>query len=333
MIGVAAVALATVVLSPPEPASDPLDWQAPAECPSGAAVHAQLDELTTGDVDFDARGTIESTETGYRLTLSLNHGLQTQTRVAESPDCALLARAAALIIALDVDPIAAAERSFTAPSQPPLPRPLPPPSEAPPPISAPEERDPPPRDRTPQSARATPSTPRWSHGVEGAVGIGVGFLSTPSTTAGLEGVVGWTFGPLRVRLRGEHWIRSRRMLEPGAGIQAALSGAGLRTCYAPALGRVWTPVCIGADAAALHGRGVGDAVTSLTFAEPWVALALGLGIETRLSPRVTLPVRLELTVPVLRTRVHLLRGGDVVEVFVAPVAGLRLVAGAGVRSK
>jgi hypothetical protein len=178
-----------------------------------------------------------------------------------------------------------------------------------------------------------PAPPRPRGGLEASLSAGVAFELTPKTTGGVEGMVGWRYGPLRIRVLAQHWVRTTQTLEPEAGIVAGLSGAGLRTCYAVMSSRIEVPLCAGADAAALHGRGDGAQVSGRRFAEPWVAAAFEIGFEVGLKPRVSLPIRLGLVVPVVRSRVHLVRDGTPAEVFQAPVVGLRLVAGAGFRSR
>lgn len=335
----ATVALAGTTIAGPAAGPERIQWQAPAGCPDVEAVRTHLEDLTGDPVelDFDVVGSVETSEAGYRLRLTVDLATQFGERTLEATDCGLLARAAALIIALELDPIATADRHLN-PVHPTAHEPVTPttPTQRPaagaeasvPQPSQPAERSP--RPDPDLRARQPPVPPRRK-GIEASLSAGVAFSLTPRTTGGVDGMVGWRYGPLRVRILAQHWVRTTQLLEPGAGIVAGLSGAGLRTCYALTAPRVEVPLCAGADAAALHGRGEGALVSGRRFAEPWAAAAFDLGVEVQLNPRVSLPIRLGVVVPVLRSRVHLVRDGTRAEVFQAPAVGLRLGVGAGFR--
>jgi hypothetical protein len=83
-----------------------LRWQAPAECPSEAQVIARVEELVgprrASQRGLVARGVVTRTGERYRLELSLR-AVET-ARVLSGDDCARLADAAALVMALDIDP-------------------------------------------------------------------------------------------------------------------------------------------------------------------------------------------------------------------------------------
>jgi hypothetical protein len=82
-----------------------LTWDAPKECPQDAEVQQQLRQLVgkfSGEkaVSFQARGTIESLDGHYRLTLNIVRGATNGARVIDSDDCKSLAKAASIVLAL-----------------------------------------------------------------------------------------------------------------------------------------------------------------------------------------------------------------------------------------
>lgn len=105
-----------------------LEWSAPSECPDGPSVVRGVGERLGGTRDstptLQASGQIERSSAGFRLELQTEHG----ERRLEAASCDELARSAALILALLIDPQAEPSKPTTpiAPS-PPL---------APPPVAA-----------------------------------------------------------------------------------------------------------------------------------------------------------------------------------------------------
>ena len=76
---------------------------------SGAEV---VDESSRESVEADlvATGALTLREDGYALSLSVASATHTQVRQLEAADCAVLARAAALVVVVALDPVLVAAR-------------------------------------------------------------------------------------------------------------------------------------------------------------------------------------------------------------------------------
>ncbi len=141
---VVSAAITTTALSAkadetPAPAATPLldlAWSAPPECPDKDHVVAEVADLVgprhPGQRPLTARGTISSRPSPrpyYALELVV--GGEAKPRTMTGVDCARLASAAALVLALDIDP-GALEREAPAPAAPSGEEPAPPPAGVPP---------------------------------------------------------------------------------------------------------------------------------------------------------------------------------------------------------
>ena len=167
-----------------------MDWRAPAECPDSKAVERAILETLQHDTrDADLRATARITRGGadaYALTLQLDDNGAQAERSLSGSDCVALARAAALLIALAIDPDlrvpAAAPEATRPPTEPPV--------SAPPENKAAEPAVPPPApaanagkagtDTDDRSAAAEPRAsltwgPRLGVVAQTAAGPGVGF--------------------------------------------------------------------------------------------------------------------------------------------------------------
>jgi hypothetical protein len=112
MAGGATLAFAGPSLAGP-PGTDPrfeLSFQAPAGCPTSEQVRVEIADLIgerTNPVTaktIAAVAAVVAVPDGYELTLSLRDGESTRQRRMHAPTCEELARAAALIVAIAVDP-------------------------------------------------------------------------------------------------------------------------------------------------------------------------------------------------------------------------------------
>jgi len=84
------------------------DWQAPAGCPDQASVRGRVaGMLGAGAVegsDLTATGRVSASGEGWRLELELVRAAGRERRTLADRDCAALADAAALMIAVTIDP-------------------------------------------------------------------------------------------------------------------------------------------------------------------------------------------------------------------------------------
>ena len=167
-----------------------LEWTAPSECPTIEQVrkdvnHLLMDQSASNDEPVTATVTIQQKADGYSLSFSANG----QTRVIDGENCTELAQAAALLLALLVDPARAralsGEATDQAPDTPALEQPALP-------VESPTRKiehaqpAPPSAATTKENADALPATPTVRPIVElGArVDLGSWPLAEPAVLAG-----------------------------------------------------------------------------------------------------------------------------------------------------
>jgi hypothetical protein len=281
-----------------------LEWTAPAGCPDGDRVRQHAEALLGGPIEprlsrpLGARGTVTRTGDSFALDLATIDGELRGERHLAAPTCQELAAAAALIVALAVDPKAVAARGNATESEGGATTP------AAPPESATASNPPPPAANAapvPTSPVATNRAPRTAPGpgirvmgfTEAALAGDVGTLPGPSIGPSLSGGVG--LGRFRVRLGASYFVprfaEAAPVVDKGTrGGDVSLFAVNLAGCYA-----VFTPralelgVCAMVEGGALFAAGSGfdhskDATT------PW----LGAGGSTEM----TIPVTHALTVRV-----------------------------------
>src|SRR5690242_2708151 len=140
-----AVAIAAALATPAahaEPRSQWVSWRAPGACPQQAALLAQTEAflghpLNQRDDRLQLDGIVQSDEErGYVVHLRVATSRGSQERDLAHRDCAELTEAAALIVALAIDPeLVIPEKPAAAPATPPAP--TSPPSAPPEPEPAP----------------------------------------------------------------------------------------------------------------------------------------------------------------------------------------------------
>ncbi|MBV1857582.1 MAG: hypothetical protein KUG77_04160, partial [Nannocystaceae bacterium] len=114
-LSIAALALVAGLYEPAVPRIS-VHWDAPAGCPDAAAVTESVrvlsgaDVVEGEDVDLVATGLLTLRDDGYGLSVTLASSTHTQVRQLEAADCSVLARAAALMIVVALDPVQVAAR-------------------------------------------------------------------------------------------------------------------------------------------------------------------------------------------------------------------------------
>ncbi len=238
--------------------------------------------------------------------------------------CDALVDAAALIVALTVDPLAVtrsippivqprkSDTSAEAPDlAPPLPDPIPP--AAIPPATIQPEPNPSPAASSSPGTSAGPSRlhldAELTAGVLGGIELGAG----PGISASPHVAFGVLFPRLRVELGG--WYASPRTATNGdASVRVQMGAAVVRACARLRAGRVEFPLCGGVDIGASHGEGVGvpDArgVNGL-----WIAPSLSPGVHGWIWPRLAIVGRLEAAFPVTKTAFEARDPGDPLDLF------------------
>lgn len=168
--------------------------------------------------------------------------------------------------------------------------------------------------------------PRLHGLVRAAGGVATGLLPRPA------GAVSLAFGLAGRSVRAELALtyafeRLAAVDVPGVGVGLRVGSATLRGCWAPRRGRVQFPLCGDLELGAMLARGRGvDA--SRTRASPWLTAGVGFGVIVWIQPRVGLWLEGRGHAALTRPRFAIDGLGTV---FVAPVAGVRVLAGIEVR--
>lgn len=217
-----------------------LDWSGPAECPSRSDVEAQV-RRTLGASNrprkkISVEGRASRRRQGYRVTLHTRVAETDGERILDGDTCTEVADAAALVIALAIDPDALA----------------PPPEPALPPLRPSPPATPPARPAPSPSPREAPAP--WFVGA----GVGATMGSVPSPATSFVARVGWTDGRVRLVAYATTSLETERVIAPDVGGSFAATTFGVRGCggilRAGALA-LWG--CAGIELDRVTGRGFG----------------------------------------------------------------------------
>jgi hypothetical protein len=253
-----------------------LEWSAPAECPSPTDVRGSVARLLGGKLDIPAGRTIEVKATvtqgqTWRVELAAGSDEQGHRRWLESPSCAGLAEATALIVALMIDPNAIAAGSQPA-------HPVAPPG-------------------TPANRNVHPMS--FGIGVLGVAGLGI----LPGLDAGIGGSMALLHGAWRFDLRASYGLRRDRIVTvsspPAAYGKFNYTGVVAGVCRNFA--RLWVDLGACADVefglVSAEGRNVTQESSATT---PWFGLGPGGYLAIRAGRRISFPLRAALIVPITR---------------------------------
>lgn len=324
MLGPVAVALALAVppAQPPRPAALEIAWAAPEECPDQAALRdrvlslADLDEAGEGTLFVE--GSIEASDGVFELRLRTSLRELEDERAIRDSDCDALVEAAALFVAVSVDPFLQTPEE----AQPdPEPAPLP---------DLPSERQPktPPVEThvspTPAREVVLPEPTRASWRPDAAfVGVApqLEFGALPGVSGGPRLSVGLQWTRASVGLYGFYGAPRQTDVILGASGLAQIGAAGLMGCGNPLSGKLRLPVCgvLEAGGIPVASRGLDPAKRVVS---PWIAAGARVGLERRWD-RVGVFSSAEALLPVVRTDVLL---GDASS-FKTWAVSLRLVLG------
>jgi hypothetical protein len=236
-----------------------LRWSAPEGCPDAAHVTGEVDRLLGEEsprpaAQLDVAATV-TRDDGGELTVRLETQGDGGARVREikGTSCAAVADAAALLVALIIDPVAAS-RAVPAPSPPVVP---PPPVPSPPPPAPPPPALPPPVP-VPPSPPGPASTLRPSLRLLGWTLADAGSL--PGISAAFGGKAVMVIAPLRFELGGGVWFDRRTTVpqQPSAGGNVGLAAGSADACWSflrP--GPLELGPCLGFELGRLHADGFG----------------------------------------------------------------------------
>ena len=303
------------------PAPEPLVWHAPAACPDDAAMRAQVARWLGRPLDENeaahAHGvvTTREREPGRPIEFELRLTVTTPeaaplVRVLVDRDCSVLAEAAALSIAIVIDPEAAMRVPDELPPEP-APEPAVPPP-VPVPVVVPPSREPAPAPAPSAGSRRTPvrCTPRPGRRKPGSipclaivadVGLQVGTLPRVGPTVG--GRLSAVFPRWVIGLGVQHLFAqpARVQSDPPKGGDIALTHAMLEACVRLGFRRAEFPLCGDLEAGAFVGRGVGVSTTA-TARVPWLAARVGAAAMIAPLRRLALGLRVDAVIPVVPYR-------------------------------
>ncbi|WP_437939657.1 hypothetical protein [Sorangium sp. So ce341] len=202
--------------APAEPRTIDLRWEAPDGCPPADEVRSEIDRLlgTSAQRQPIAVEIAVARRGGARLRLDLRIRAPVPgERAIHGDDCAAMARAAALIVAMSIDPDAAARNAAAQPAQPARPQARGGDGAAapPPPVPGRAPRSPPPAASPPPPAASRPPPPD-ERGVEGALWLSAQVEQALVPAIGIGVAAG---GGLRVG-----WLRA----DAAAGVVPSSSG-------------------------------------------------------------------------------------------------------------
>lgn len=281
------------------------EWRAPPGCPEAGGVLVRIESLLAKSPEpaerVQARATITKPETGdtYELSIETAQAAGTFHRLVQATSCEEAGDAAALIIALAVDPNLAnpaAGEPADAPLADPAAKPSPETNGAGPvtPAATVEPETVVARDVAPER-RPVKSDLSW-HASASAVGD-AGTLPRPA--AGVQLAAGLRVRPIRLELLGTALPDARETVAADRGGDIDLLALGLRGCYGAERGALGGEACVGLEAGRLQGTGVNASWTD-TQNMPWVAGRAGVLGFYRAGPRAALRLGLEALLPATR---------------------------------
>gem|GEM_PF-6637179 len=291
-----------------QPPDDSLSlvWMAPAACPPASFVQDRIRNVTGAGVQpgssLQAEVSVQQGPDGiWRLTLDTTQDGQRGRRAFEAESCVAVAEAAALVIAMMIDPKARLE-----------PR-VPPP---------PPKKDRPGPSR-PQSAAARVRATRRTAGqtpvrmsLSPAMTLDWGSLPSPTIGAGAAWDLVW--GSASIGFHGT-WFPDRRKTseQPSAGVEVGLLTAGVQGCIG-VTSEVSVMACVGGEAGSFRADAFG--VSRTQRAHPFWAGGTGSGkIRIPAHGPVSAWVDLGMVLVGTRPRVEVSPYGEVFRP--APVAG------------
>ncbi len=273
-------------------------------CPEATLVERVRGQV--GDIDelapLEADGNLRRRDDGqWQLDLEIARGDGEPTvRSFVAPECATAIDAAALVIALAMDPAQAEPERTPAVIDVPTPAGGPAPAQA-----APRRAN-----TTPSVAPTPPATPRHPK-VRGLLraGGGVDFGGLPGAAAFFE-AAGGALGPRwRAELTGMYRLQSadRARLDRDVGGRFVLWTIGARGCGVPSVriasGGVFSfPLCAGAEGGRLVVEGFGFA-GARTTRRPWAAATIGPGVAWAPLPNIAISLQAALGIPWIRSAI------------------------------
>ncbi|HWB76800.1 MAG TPA: hypothetical protein VG755_17660 [Nannocystaceae bacterium] len=292
-------------------ASAAVQWEAPPGCPDDAALESRIAALV-GDPTIVTPATAKVKQVGDRYEVELVTWIDggSQRRELAATSCEALADAVAVVIAVALDPVEAAETPRI--------------------VEATEvaavgittTRTPTPA--LPERVRAPKSPLYFGLALAGGYGSGIAPSGHGIVHVGLAlGRRAWS-----IELDARVWPRREFVRgDPAVRTRVTLGTVGLLGCGKGVFGRVELPVCAGVEVGGLRARGpelVGDAAPR-NF--PWIAPRARIGLRVLLGRGVGIWTAAEGAVPLAQSELHVGVGADDRIVWSTQPASLRVMLG------
>jgi len=283
-----------------------IQWDAPPECGSVAELEEQVEALaSTGEDDIwrgaHASARVDRSSSGFRAVVELHTSEGDSHHEFEANTCAEIAEVVALETAMMLDAVRTVEQVEVAPE---------------------------PAGDKPHVQPSEPSKPAR---VTGRVFVlGGAALGQPDRVAGAFRVgagldVSWLRVALSAHATTPEKVTHSAFPEEGANI--LVLGGAVDACFVPGKARLWVPLCLGFEGGAFRGRGFGVDNPTASY-RPYVAPRIGTGLEIDLTRHIALALALETPLVALRPVFSI---GGLGELYQAPIASFRLLAGLHVR--
>lgn len=352
----------------PSVATDPVvGWDAPAGCPSATDVTHAVERYVgrpLGNEIVHAQATVDGDgdgEAGFRLRLVVSTKEEADVRVLRDSSCSVLADAAAIMVAMAVDPDATAKvvaadphvavttSSVTETNEARADLvPVPSPGEVPQ-TKATEASEPVDDAETASDDTGTAVVlgresdrdsrrcrPGWQQASSrrlaptcGALGVSLPLQlgPLPRLGPGLAGHAAILWPRVRLEVGGSYYFQQRARVDGTRGGDFRLSVAHLRGCGRLGVHKLEFPLCTGVEFGALRGKGVGLS-TSREDRVLWAGLLLDGGLTWSPLRWIALRALAGIVVPVAKYRFRI---SGVDDVHVAAPVGLRVGIGAEAR--
>jgi hypothetical protein len=271
-------------------------WEAPPECGSRAEFVERIEVLLgrplgqVGDPDLEVVGRIAIEATDLLLVLEFRQPVA-RVRELRASSCAELQDAAAVVLAVTIDPLVPlAETPARPPEAEPATEPEPEPELAPTP--APVEPSPP-ASTSPHTKPALALALRISGGVQ--------YRALPTIAGGPSLALAVWRGALRAELVGAWWLTGTSHVDaaPEVGATLSLGWVAPRVCGVASAGRVTFPLCAGVELGGMRAAAFGTA-DARTRTLVWIAPEFGGATRVELSRSLALWIGLDGAIPLVR---------------------------------
>jgi hypothetical protein len=308
--------------------STELSWSAPSTCPGEDALRAEVERMlgqtlaARRDQKLRIEGSVRGdARTGFAAALRVTSARGTQTRQLSNADCAKLTEAAALVIALAIDPKLVVPPTVAAPAGTGAEDGMRVPNGAPttePAKAAATTTESPSNERS-NAAAASAETAADSGSFWRFSGAAIGLVSggaLPGAAFGAGARLSAGSGPFGVLVHGAYFFPK---LEPvpetaASGIELDLWRVGAAVCGVPIAGTLTLTGCVGPVVGSMSGSGTGVDQAS-TESDRWSALLAEGTLSYVSNVGLTAIIGAEVGPALERPRFGLTLDGDDVELF------------------